>query len=891
MTPKKRQHSDAEHLRRRDGFFVALGANSRAAVRRILWDLDSELRKGLPSISSCQDDSAHLLIINIQFLRYLISTSSPVLHELFRLRHSSAGEHAESGTVPNLLSVAHAYFRETNYRCDPEECFDYFSRAQGAQRWLYSELRLLIPVMILCVLLDIAAKLGDAISLSEQHLLPSHSRAIGVLQILLTNSDWPSVPIRLLGFEESLRSDPTGTYLKMDESSRCLYRQAISRISSKIRVTEDQVAAMALSLAREASEQSGVREYFGHVGYYLIDSGIEALYERLGARGCALSRMNQTMILSIYLSCVCATSLLLVFPVPLYLAKLSFSAGALLLVTFSAYPLCVTHADKLMEILICITLPRRIRPRLDFSLGIPPWGRTLVAVPAKLMDENQTKELIRNLEKHFLRSKDDNVLCALLTDIPDNRNLADSSVYSTFVQQCQVLVQQLNDKYSSLGRSPFYLFHRKPSYSKTQRSWIGSERKRGKIEALNELLVRGVNTFDLIVGELHVLNSVRYVLVIDDDGILTPGGIQKMAGTLAHPLNRAYVDSRSKKISRGYSLLQPRSLLDTSSTETWRFAPVILPGEAQTRERESSGPNPMQDLFDESVFCGKGLYNVASYHAVLHQRLPSESVLSHDVLEGAHARTWWACDIGLLERAPSNYSAFSRRRHRWIRGDWQNLIFLFHGASDRTSGDSRNGVSPLFKWILGKKIVSSAKELALVGCLCVISMINRPNALLIALIYLYLLCSIDYYFALLLDTLRGIMREQAGASFKLGWKNFRSIQERLALEWCLAGHQAILSADAILRTLVRLVTRRNLLEWETMTETELFPSRQSPSDMYLSVMPILAIVAITTVALRNPIGLYVSAPILFVWGLSSLLGQWLTSRRVPASDPLTLSRE
>jgi cyclic beta-1,2-glucan synthetase len=865
--------------------------DQKSAVRKILRNLDSELRKGLPSINSCQDDSAQLLVINNQFLQYLVSTSSTVLYEVFQLR-PSFGKYTKSGALPNLLSVAHAYLRETDYKCDPEECVEYFSMAQGAECWLYSELRILIPALILCVLMDIGLKLGTSISLGDEpQSLPSYSRAIRALQILLSNPVWRNVPIRLLSFEESLRRDPLGTYLTMDEGSKSLYRQAVCRISSKIHVAEHQVAGAAFLLASEAYHQGGMPEYCGHVGYYLIDSGIELLYERLGARGRALGRMNQTMTFSIYLSCVCAASLLLVFPVPLYFARLSFSASALFFATLSAYLLCLSRADKLMEIVVCISLPRRIRPRIDFALGIPPSERTLVAVPAKLVDENQTKELVKNLEKHFLRSKDDNVLCALLTDIPDNRNLADSSAYSTVVQQCQTLIQRLNDKYSSSGRSPFYLFHRKPSYCKTQRSWIGSERKRGKIEALNELLVRGVNTFDLIVGELLALNSVRYVLVIDDDGILTPGGVQKMVGTLAHPLNRAYFESRSKKISRGYSLLQPRSLLDISSTATWRFAHVILPGEAQTREQESSGPNPMQDLFDESVFCGKGLYNVASYHDALHQRLPSESILSHDVLEGALARTWWTFDVGLLERAPSNYSAFSRRRHRWIRGDWQNVIFLSRGNSNSAAGVARNALSPLFKWILAKKIINSVKELALVGCLCTIWMINRPTVLLTALVYLYLLYSIDFYVALILDILRGIVREEINASCRLGWKNFRSIQERLTLEWCLAGHQAVLSADAILRTLIRLVTRRNLLEWETMTETELFPSRQSRSDLYLWAMPILAALAIMTVAMMNPIGLYVSVPILFVWGLSNLLGQWLTSKRIPTSHFVALARE
>ena len=58
-------------------------------------------------------------------------------------------------------------------------------------------------------------------------------------------------------------------------------------------------------------------------------------------------------------------------------------------------------------------------------------------------------------------------------------------------------------------------------------------------------------------------------------------------------------------------------------------------------------------------------------------------LLSHDLIEGAHVRTGLATDIELFDEFPADYISYSRRQHRWIRGDWQIADWIFPRVPDR----------------------------------------------------------------------------------------------------------------------------------------------------------------------------------------------------------------
>src|SRR5262249_50302616 len=84
-----------------------------------------------------------------------------------------------------------------------------------------------------------------------------------------------------------------------------------------------------------------------------------------------------------------------------------------------------------------------------------------------------------------------------------------------------------------------------------------------------------------------------------------------------------------------------------------------------------------QDLFGEGSFLGKGIYEVDAFEAATGGTFPENHILSHDHIEGCHARAGLVTDVELYDDFPASYQAYARRQHRWVRGDWQLLPWLF----------------------------------------------------------------------------------------------------------------------------------------------------------------------------------------------------------------------
>ena len=182
------------------------------------------------------------------------------------------------------------------------------------------------------------------------------------------------------------------------------------------------------------------------------------------------------------------------------------------------------------------------------------------------------------------------------------------------------------------------------------------------------------------MGDLSVLPKVRFVITLDSDTELPRGSAQRMVGTMAHPLNQAIIDPEKNIVVAGYGILQPRVGVSVQSTARSRLAAdlcrrdrasIFTPARFLTRTRIFTG---------KAAITGKGIYEVDTVHRVLDRRFPRNALLSHDLIEGAYARAGLASDIEVIEDYPSHYSAYNRRKHRWLRGDWQIAEWLLPRA-------------------------------------------------------------------------------------------------------------------------------------------------------------------------------------------------------------------
>src|SRR5690606_35414460 len=176
---------------------------------------------------------------------------------------------------------------------------------------------------------------------------------------------------------------------------------------------------------------------------------------------------------------------------------------------------------------------------------------------------------------------------------------------------------------------------------------------------------------------------------LDADTRTMRDAVARLVGKLAHPLNRPLVDGTAKRLFSGYGILQPRVTPSlTAGAETSFF---------QRAFSTNRGIDPYvfavsdvyQDLFGEGIFTGKGLYCIDAMEAALAGRVPENTVLSHDLLEGAYARTALATDVEVIEDYPTRYLDDAARHHRWARGDWQLLPWII---------DPDSGVPGLSRW-------------------------------------------------------------------------------------------------------------------------------------------------------------------------------------------------
>ena len=206
---------------------------------------------------------------------------------------------------------------------------------------------------------------------------------------------------------------------------------------------------------------------------------------------------------------------------------------------------------------------------------------------------------------------------------------------------------------------------------------MGWERKRGKIEEFNRLLRGATDTsFAVPVGDLSILPQIKYCITLDSDTRLPRGVARELIGIITHPLNRPTFDPEVGRVTEGYGILQPRISVTFMSAAGSLFA-RLYSGHTGVDPYTTAVSDTYQDLFGEGIFTGKGLYDVDAFTAALEDSVPENALLSHDLFEGLHARVALVSDVELVDDYPSSVLTHARRQHRWVRGDWQILFWLF----------------------------------------------------------------------------------------------------------------------------------------------------------------------------------------------------------------------
>ena len=134
---------------------------------------------------------------------------------------------------------------------------------------------------------EIVEKLGTTVSevIKKEHF------DIAIQKVLIGNSitsiktiqriNFLAIFEKINGVEELLKQDPANVYSKMDHKTKEYYRGKIKEISKKTKISEIYIARKMLEIANKEYNQNGINKK-SHIGYYLIDKGINNLYQSLG---------------------------------------------------------------------------------------------------------------------------------------------------------------------------------------------------------------------------------------------------------------------------------------------------------------------------------------------------------------------------------------------------------------------------------------------------------------------------------------------------------------------------------------------------------------------------------------------------------------------------------
>ena len=726
---------------------------------------------------------------------------------------------------------------------------------------------------------------------SVEHELQLEAQEQAANQVSIGNSigslrhlsaiDWHAFVERLSMVEQQLAQDPAGIYTEMDFATRDHYRHVVERLARSTAMSEMEVAAAALQLARSTASTDATAGIRAHVGYYLIDDGLPQLEQAIGYRHHRAANARRAWLKHALVSYIGLIALLSVaFSTSiLHVAALhGYTRWGLILLAIPALLATSQLAMGLVNWIVTLMTRPAMVPRLEYAHGVPANARTLVVVPTLLGSTEDVEDLVESLEVRFLANRDDNLLFGLLsdyTDAPTEHAEGDDAIMAL----AREYIGALNAKYAPGSNDRFYLFHRPRRFNAADHIWMGFERKRGKLSDLNALLRTGnADAFEVIVGVVPALRDVKYVITLDTDTQLPRDAAREFVGAMAHPLNQPLYDPKKGRVVRGHGILQPRVGISLPTTTRSRYA-MLFASEVGIDPYTRMVSDVYQDLFDEGSFIGKGIYDVDAFKNSMEGRFPNNAILSHDLVEGCYARSGLLSDLQLYEEYPSSYVSDFQRRHRWIRGDWQILPWLLPRILDEERHWTRNPLTALSRWKIFDNLRRSLVPASFVALFLAawLSFLQPVTWTIAILALLFLLPLLSAMLALVQKPHEMTWRSHLETALSAASQQFI----RAGYGLMVMPHEALYSLDAIVRSLWRMiVSHRKLLEWRTSREVEQQGKARTGSIYRIMwINPALAIAAAVAISMWRPLALIPALPLLVLWAIGPAVVSWVNQRR------------
>ncbi len=699
----------------------------------------------------------------------------------------SAKLDCEKGT-PALFWLCLCLVRCGNGKVTTERCRLFFQGCQTVYVLNAKELSLFVSMLRTALISELAALYGEGTLTDESAV--SAERLFTSLRLVST-FDFSELLQEIDKVEQLYRLDPAGVYPLMAEKTRAYYKEQTARLAKIRRVNELRVAERVLFLSR------GVHDERQHMGYWLFARPLGR--KPYAANGTVYIIFN--ILLTLLVSFFIASG----FDLPFLFLLLVFPISEIV--------------KFLIDLIMLSLLPPAHVPRMELENGVPQDGRTLCIISALMTNETSGPKLARRLEEYRLanRGAGENLLFGILGDLPD----ADDETAENdqgVISSAKEAIDALNEKYGG----GFFFLIRPRKYNDRDLKYMAHERKRGAITELARLLCERDSSVDCAAGSVLALRGVRYILTLDEDTRLVPDSALEFIGAMLHPLNKPVMDRRSRKIVSGHAIIQPRMGTELACVAKSAFSRVFA-GQGGADPYGCDCSELYMDAFKNGGFSGKGIIDAQAFLACLDDRIPENAVLSHDALEGGFLRGGLMSDLELLDSYPSDISSYYKRMHRWTRGDWQNLPWLFSRG---------RALSHIDKFRLFDSVRRSLLPPAYFVAFALAFFMPVSGAGTVALTALFTIC-----LRLLQAIIQNLFVDVSSSRQRLRSRLIRGVNEsllRVLIYLMLLPYEAYVCLTAAVTALWRmLITHRNMLNW---TPASVFDSKGQSAQKYYGTM-------------------------------------------------------
>lgn len=476
-----------------------------------------------------------------------------------------------------------------------------------------------------------------------------------------------------------------------------------------------------------------------------------------------------------HLNFITYVGILLFFSAIITLFTVGFSNWAVGLSVFApAFVLSKTVTDRIL-------LSRAENsPAAAYSLDDAQKHKTVCALSVLADSPESITDGVNRLRQAKIRNPSKNIHFCLLCDLPPAK---------TRESENDDDILQAVKSYQNITDSPLILV-RNRDYSKTQELYQGNERKRGAIDDLIRFICGERVDFRIISGDGSAIRGAEFICTLDYDTVPFMDSINSLVAIAIHPVNEKY------------GIITPRITTSLSSSERTGLSRLWggNGGCSGASLYDNKDIELYSSVFGEGTFTGKGLIRVHDYYEKVSGELSDEKILSHDILEGGLLNVLYCGEIEFNDSFPPTTKGFFKRQHRWIRGDIQNLIF---------SLDKRFSLLTKFKLSDNIRRGTEAFSALFALFMCAGYGYTVPAAVVLASIIL------PYALGLIPAAVKGLGFSNTREFYSPFLSLTRTLTLRMFGEIIFLGKNAVLSADAFLRTVYRMITGKKLLEWQT----------------------------------------------------------------------------